>query len=280
MEWEGVLLERCLQCSSALIAPAGKRGDGAPVSQCSDCGLGFLNPMPTSGEIQGMYSRYYSRDDGIGYEAYGMDSFATSIDYVLLEVLKGLRHSKGDSVLDVGCAFGGRVAYFRKMGFIASVVDISAEAASLMIMTSYLATLASVIGAVISGMGRMWIGLGLNGIWASLFLLLVFVAVPTWGVVGLGVAYTLFYGVHLLLSLYVSHRRLAVNYGKAIRRILFFIMLIGLSIVTMALQGVLDFPWRIFLAVLVLPTAIWIGRNSYRLAYRHLLVAFHHLNES
>jgi SAM-dependent methyltransferase len=75
-----------------------------------------------------MYDRYYSRDDGIGYEAYGKDSSPMPVDYVLLDVLKGLGHSKGDSVLDVGCATGSRVAYFRNMGFIASGVDISAEA--------------------------------------------------------------------------------------------------------------------------------------------------------
>jgi len=128
MEWEGVRLGKCPQCSSVSISPAGKRGDGATVSECCDCGLGFLNPMPTSEEIQGMYDMYYSRDDGIGYEAYGKGSSPLPVDYVLLDVLKSLGHLKGDTILDVGCATGSRVAYFKNMGFIASGIDISAEA--------------------------------------------------------------------------------------------------------------------------------------------------------
>ncbi len=70
MTWIGNVVRECPVCSSSDFINAGKRKDSAKVSKCRNCGVGFLNPMPTDREIQEMYSDYYARNDGIGYSGY------------------------------------------------------------------------------------------------------------------------------------------------------------------------------------------------------------------
>jgi len=128
--WKGLTVKRCPSCSSEEFKPAGRRMDGSSVSVCSRCGLGFLNPMPTGREIEEMYSNYFKRNDSIGYNDYPTWPHTTSLDYLLADLIKRYERSKPRSLLDVGCAYGARVAFFKKLGFRATGVDISEEATS------------------------------------------------------------------------------------------------------------------------------------------------------
>lgn len=127
LDWKGRSVTKCPSCSSTDLASAGARKDQAIVSRCVDCGLGFLNPMPTEDEIALMYSGYFSREDGTGYADYKIDWRGTGLDRLLWDVIER-NHTGPRSVLDVGCAFGSRVMYLKKRGLRATGVDISREA--------------------------------------------------------------------------------------------------------------------------------------------------------
>jgi O-antigen/teichoic acid export membrane protein len=87
----------------------------------------------------------------------------------------------------------------------------SAKAVYLMVTASYFYSLSAVVGAMITGMGRMWLGLGLNMFWAAVFLTLVFAGVPALGTNGLALSYAAAYGVFLVLTILVSKRVLHVS---------------------------------------------------------------------
>jgi len=83
--------------------------------------------MPTNEEIREMYSGYYSRNDGIGYVGYRSTPSISAIDFAIWDSIKRFGDTPSTS-LDVGCAFGGRVAFLRRKGLRASGIDIMKEA--------------------------------------------------------------------------------------------------------------------------------------------------------
>lgn len=83
----------------------------------------------------------------------------------------------------------------------------SAEAVYLMVTTAYFYSLGAIVGIMITGTGKMWLGLGLNALWATLFLVLAFVGVPILGTNGLAVSYAASYGI-FLISVFVASERL------------------------------------------------------------------------
>lgn len=83
--------------------------------------------MPTYVETARMYSGYYRRSDGVGYKEYPIHRRATALDYLLMECIEEYS-DKPSTLLDVGCAFGNRVEFFRKRGFSAIGIDISEDA--------------------------------------------------------------------------------------------------------------------------------------------------------
>jgi len=87
----------------------------------------------------------------------------------------------------------------------------SAKAVYLMVTASYFYSLSAVVSSMITGMGRMWLGLGLNMFWAAVFLTLVFAGVPALGTNGLALSYAAAYGVFLVLTVLVSKRVLHVS---------------------------------------------------------------------
>jgi len=92
-----------------------------------------------------------------------------------------------------------------------SVFSASAKAVYLMVTASYFYSLSAVVGAMIIGMGRMWLGLGLNIFWAAVFLTLVFAGVPALGTNGLALSYAAACGIFLILTILVSKRVLHVG---------------------------------------------------------------------
>jgi O-antigen/teichoic acid export membrane protein len=87
----------------------------------------------------------------------------------------------------------------------------SAKVVYLMVTASYFYSLSAVIGSMIAGMGRMWLGLGLNILWAAVFLTLVFVGIPTLGMDGLALSYAAAYGIFLVFTIVVSKRVLRIG---------------------------------------------------------------------
>ncbi len=71
----------------------------------------------------------------------------------------------------------------------------------LMATASYFYALSAVIGSFVTGMGRMWLWLGLNSLWAGGFLALVFIGVPALGAEGLALSYAAAYCVFLALTI-------------------------------------------------------------------------------
>jgi 2-polyprenyl-3-methyl-5-hydroxy-6-metoxy-1,4-benzoquinol methylase len=84
--------------------------------------------MPTSAEIEEFYTNYYRRGDRVGYDNYSCEPTIGKLDFALLDAVKRFGPSGKLSSLDVGCAYGSRVLFFRNHGIDASGVDISKDA--------------------------------------------------------------------------------------------------------------------------------------------------------
>jgi O-antigen/teichoic acid export membrane protein len=87
----------------------------------------------------------------------------------------------------------------------------SAQAVYLMVAAAYFYSLATVVGTMITGTGRMWFGLGLNALWGAMFLAFVFIGVPPLGTNGLAISYAASYSIFLILVLVASERLLNVK---------------------------------------------------------------------
>jgi O-antigen/teichoic acid export membrane protein len=91
----------------------------------------------------------------------------------------------------------------------------SSDAAYLMVTASYFFTLASVVGALIAGLGRMWIGFALNAVWGLVFVVFSLTAVPIYGVVGLGATFAVSYCLHVIVSFTVAEKILGTSLRSA-----------------------------------------------------------------
>jgi len=87
----------------------------------------------------------------------------------------------------------------------------SAQAVYLIVIAAYFYSLGAVVGAMITGTGRMWLGLGLNALWGAMFLVFVFVCVPVYGTSGLAVSYAAAYSLFLISVLVASEKLLKVK---------------------------------------------------------------------
>lgn len=76
----------------------------------------------------------------------------------------------------------------------------------LLLVAAILSALSNVFGQTIASSGRMWIGLTLNSLWATSFILMAWMLCPIHGAVGLASAYAASYAVHALASTIVVRR--------------------------------------------------------------------------
>lgn len=88
------------------------------------------------------------------------------------------------------------------------------EVVYLMVTACYYVSISAVVGAAIIGLGRMWLGFGLNVLWGAIFLGFVLTITPSYGAVGLGVAFSVSYVIHLANTLYVSQKHLDVKVDR------------------------------------------------------------------
>ncbi len=143
----------------------------------------------------------------------------------------------------------------------------SAEAVYLIVFASYLYSLGSAVGTLITGLGRMWVGLGVNAFWAAVFLIFVFTGVPAFGTSGMGLAYAGSYGIFLIMLMAVSDRVLHIKvhgvYLAGASAAVFFV--VGFLL----LEAALPFELLAKVALLVGGTAYFyfIGRDVFRYMY-------------
>jgi O-antigen/teichoic acid export membrane protein len=104
----------------------------------------------------------------------------------------------------------------------------SDEAVYLMICASYFYALSALVGGLIAGAGRMWLGLAINLCWGAVFLVVALLFIPAWDVPGLGLAFAGSYAVLLVVSFFTSKHSLSVDlktsYLSAASSAVFFVI--------------------------------------------------------
>ena len=92
------------------------------VKRCRNCGLAYLNPRPTSGELDGYYSQVYNYSGFLKSK----DSIKQRcrVDIELIQ-----RYKKGGNLLEVGCMFGFLLDQARQHEYNPYGVEISQQAA-------------------------------------------------------------------------------------------------------------------------------------------------------
>jgi O-antigen/teichoic acid export membrane protein len=104
------------------------------------------------------------------------------------------------------------------------------EATALLLIAGYFASMASVVGAMMAGIGRMWLSLSANVVWAASFLLLVFLLVPPYGLTGIGLAFAASYGIHLTAYFALARLACQISFGSS-----YMLTVVGTLIVTCGL---------------------------------------------
>ena len=103
-------------CGSGDFVPLGETA-GHKMFRCTQCGFGFVHPIPSLAEIAAIY-------DGYGPS----ESYARKAERKVrrsLKRLKRYRHlAPGNRFLDLGCNIGTTVEAARRLGFAAHGIDI------------------------------------------------------------------------------------------------------------------------------------------------------------
>jgi SAM-dependent methyltransferase len=95
--------------------------------KCRECGLVYQNPQPVISEIQNRYNQHYFR-----YEYENADNFFNLMLLGLKDIgytEKKLKEWKDKTFIDIGCATGKLLAYFRDLGWKSQGVEICKESA-------------------------------------------------------------------------------------------------------------------------------------------------------
>jgi O-antigen/teichoic acid export membrane protein len=140
----------------------------------------------------------------------------------------------------------------------------------LMVTACYFYALGSIVGALVVGVGRMWVGLGLNIVWACSFLLIVFMIVPVWGATGLAAAYALSYGVLLVTSFVVSKRVLGADLSSAYAASAFAAILFAIGYLLVSDRLEVGVAGIAVLFVVAAGLSIWFGRAGLSLVFKRL----------
>jgi O-antigen/teichoic acid export membrane protein len=147
----------------------------------------------------------------------------------------------------------------------------SSEAVYVMVTACYYVAIATIMGAAITGLGRMWVGLGLNILWGAVFLTLVMVMTPSYGPIGLGMAFAVSYGIHLANTIAVSNKVLNLKVRNVLVIILLSVVLFSAGLLfTMDVVGA---PPIARSALLALGTALMVclGRKEFRWALNRVI---------
>ena len=143
--------------------------------------------------------------------------------------------------------------------------------AYLMVTTAYYFAIATTVGAAIVGLGRMWIGLGLWVLWGIVFLASVLIFTPLLGPTGLGLAFCLSYGVHLVNCVAVSDRFLKVKIRNLSLVVLTSVVLFATGFVSTEEYGGISFMLRVALLAVGTAIVLYLGRREFRLVLDRVL---------
>jgi len=102
----------------------------------------------------------------------------------------------------------------------------ASDIVSLMSIAAYLSALSAISGAVLIGMSRIWSGLALNAIWALVFVTFILALIPTLGIIGLGITYSVSYGILFFASSFLMVRKYGLNLNKTYKRITLVLFLL------------------------------------------------------
>jgi SAM-dependent methyltransferase len=130
MDWRNLEREkvRCALCGAdepRLLSVC----RGWPVVRCRRCGLVYLRERPSENALGELYGRdYYDAEDDVGYRGY-MQTFHRYRD-VFRRIFDRRhrdlrRHTSGNRLLEVGCAYGTLLAHLREKGWEVSGVEVS-----------------------------------------------------------------------------------------------------------------------------------------------------------
>lgn len=102
------------------------------VVKCRVCGLTYLCPRPTKRGIAAIYNEQYYKDPAVGYPDY-LKTFHQHRETILQIFDERLRavsqFKRGGRILEVGCAYGLLLDYFRKHGWETYGVELSQTSA-------------------------------------------------------------------------------------------------------------------------------------------------------
>ncbi|HUT03976.1 MAG TPA: class I SAM-dependent methyltransferase [bacterium] len=103
------------------------------VVRCRVCGLTYLSPRPTKEGIAAIYDERYYKDATVGYPDYlkTFHEYHETFMEIFDERLRAIsQFKKGGRILEVGCAYGLLLDYFRKRGWETYGVELSQTSAS------------------------------------------------------------------------------------------------------------------------------------------------------
>jgi O-antigen/teichoic acid export membrane protein len=145
------------------------------------------------------------------------------------------------------------------------------EPVYLMVASGYYFALGVVVGASIVGLGRMWLGLGLNIVWATMFVALALLFVGPYGPAGLGLAYLVSYLIHLTNTIIVSERVLKLRIRRVFAPIGPAIVLFATGFLLATDTGALFIVLRFVLLAVGTAVMLLLGWNEYVMLYDRIL---------
>ena len=121
--------------------------------------------------------------------------------------------------------------------------DYSGAATStyLMAVASFFFAQGVMVGAMLAGLGRVWLGLSINIIWAASFIALSTGMIPVWGEVGLAGSYALSYALLLGVSFLACKVKLNIDLRKAypLPAVASLVFVVGYA----GIADIFDFGW-------------------------------------
>ncbi len=99
--------------------------DSWQVYRCSSCGLGFLDPRPSKGDLVSLYSKQYCDEHFVGGGDPGSPELRKrlSLETHRIRFFRGIK--KRGKVLDIGCGYGYFLAACSNYGYEVQGLDIS-----------------------------------------------------------------------------------------------------------------------------------------------------------
>ena len=110
----------CPVCRGDGVVALGEKS-GVPLVACLTCSHRFVHPMPSAEVIDAYYARYWINTKNIR----NGDLKIRRLKRILRRFL---RHANGKEFLDIGCNTGFGVEAARRLGYVATGIDLSEEA--------------------------------------------------------------------------------------------------------------------------------------------------------